>query len=287
MLESESIAFLLGWQRRHSDSKRHRSGCGIGGSIILEGLLGFIGCRDRGIVDGNDECTQELASECVICRNAGGAGRLLEIGDVGTVGPFVLLKDEAEGRVIARDGDKEILCVLCECTQGDVKIGSCDIDRVTEIVGNWTILHTVQVLHIGGQLVEGQVGETLIEFAVVSDLDALRSRIVPLDVLECVFERSKVDAGDRVVGRLGSARSGRFDQNATSNGSKIGKVGFLASSTLDGTVGVSGHWESVFDSQGLSEAVGPKFRIEIGASEHGSDGVADPLMGLFDDAILE
>jgi hypothetical protein len=54
---------------------------------------------------------------------------------------------DGDEKILGRDGDKKILGVLGEGTQGDVKIGGCYIDRITEIVGNLAVLHTVQVLH--------------------------------------------------------------------------------------------------------------------------------------------
>ena len=69
-----------------------------------------------------------------------------------------------------------------------------------------------------------------------------------MDILQSVFEWAKVDAGIRVVGGFCRSRSGWLDDDASSDCSKIGKVGLFTGAALNGTVGKTGNRKCIFDA---------------------------------------
>ena len=101
------------------------------------------------------------------------------------------------------------------------------------------VLHSLEMLYIRWELVERQIGKTFIEFAVVGYFDTLRCRVVPLDIFESVFERTEVDAWNRVIGGFGSSSRSGLDQNTTTNRSEVGEVSFLVVATLESAGGES------------------------------------------------
>jgi hypothetical protein len=147
-------------------------------------------------------------------------------------------------------------------------------------------MDTLEMSNIGRQIGSCEVIHAFIEARMEGDFDTLGVKIIPEDVLGGIAKETKEDSFTGVVLEFARASAGWSNPNATTKRTHVTKVGFVAKAKKVRRVGLIFEGEGIFNAEIAVEGVGPEVSIEIGASEHRAQSIADGLVGTSNGTVL-
>jgi hypothetical protein len=141
--------------------------------------------------------------------------------------------------------------------------------------------------NIWGKVQRGEIIHTLVEAYMEGDFDAIGIGIIPENVFLSMGEVTKEDTFSGVVLKASFSLAGRADPNTSAKSAKFAKLRFMAGmKPLKGRGTVAFGREAIFDSEIVIKSIGPESWVKVGSRKHGTECVANGLVGAFDGAVL-
>ena len=196
-------------------------------SLSWQRATDIILCKDRLALDGNNVCTTKFVADGAMCGvYVGGTTFGFDILEEGVVVDIVATDLKAKAGVGAGDADFAIYCVE-EGTGAGVELGHSSVFRFGQ--KRVTVLGSLEVNDVGGNVIEGQVIHTFVKLGMFGDFDFRRFRIVPENVADGLRNVSKKDSFSGIWNKFGMAWRGRAHPDVTTKSFEVGKVGLGAS----------------------------------------------------------
>jgi hypothetical protein len=111
-------------------------------------MLGFICIINRSVIDSQEKSTLIFLLKDSGTSDVGSTGIVLEIGEVRSISPDVLLKNKAKSGMAAGYFHFDIFGVVSERSQGNIEVRSCNFSGIVEVIER-TLLHTLEMQDIG------------------------------------------------------------------------------------------------------------------------------------------
>jgi hypothetical protein len=254
---------------------------------LREERFSFGGGEDGDVVDCGKKGTDIFALwNTKTAAEWGGAGVWFDVGDIGPIGGSVRLQTETKERVGASNADRFVV-FRGKRWGGKRKIGG-RIEGI-RIGGNGLIfVDSLEMTNIWGKVQRGEIIHTLVEAYMEGDFDAIGIGIIPENVFLSMGEVTKEDSTfSGAVLKASFSLAGRADPNTSAKSAKFAKLRFMAGmKPLKGRGTVAFGREAIFDSEIVIKSIGPEAWVKVGSRKHGTECVANGLVGAFDGAVL-
>ena len=129
------------------------------------------------------------------------------------------------------------------------------------------------------------IGHTFIETEVCSNLDSIRSVVVPKDVAHGIGIAKK-NAGAMVRIQFSRPLARKFDVDSTTESAETFQRAAITGTDRNRRGCLTVMKNSVHEEETMRKSIGPKFLGDIRTNEKAADHIADGLMAAFDKTVL-